>query len=46
MKLSELNSPQRKKKVVILQVDFAPLKAKLPEWIEIELKKMEEEKND
>lgn len=36
--------PARKKKVVISQVDFAPLEAKLPEWIRIELKKIEEEK--
>lgn len=35
--------PSRKKKVTISKVDFAPLKEKLPEWIEIELKKMEEE---
>ena len=38
--------PARKKKIIISQVDFAPLQAKLPEWIEIELRKMEEEKND
>jgi hypothetical protein len=38
--------PARTKKVIISQVDFAPLQAKLPEWIEIELRKMEEEKND
>lgn len=36
--------PAKKKKVTISKVDFAPLKEKLPEWIEIELKKMEEEK--
>lgn len=36
--------PTKKKKVTISKVDFAPLKEKLPEWIEIELKKMEEEK--
>ena len=38
--------PARKKKVIISQVDFAPLAEKLPDWINIELKKMEEEKND
>lgn len=36
--------PAKKKKVTISKVDFAPLKEKLPEWIEFELKKMEEEK--
>lgn len=35
--------PLRKKRVTISKVDFAPLQAKLPEWINIELKKMEEE---
>lgn len=38
--------PTRKKKVVISHVDFEPLKEKLPEWINIELKKMEDEQND
>ena len=35
--------PLRKKRVTISKIDFAPLQAKLPEWINIELKKMEEE---
>jgi len=38
--------PTRKKKVIISQTDFKPLKDKLPMWIDIELKKMEGEKND
>lgn len=38
--------PTRKKKVIISQTDFKPLKEKLPMWIDIELKKMEGEKND
>lgn len=42
-KISVEALPSRKKKVTISKVDFAPLKEKLPEWIEIELKKMEEE---
>lgn len=36
-------TPIKKKKVVISNVDFEPLKSKLQEWIEIELKKIEEE---
>lgn len=44
-KMNSQSIPVRKKKVTISQVDFAPLKEKLPEWINIELKKMEEEKN-
>ena len=43
-KMNAQAAPQRKKRVVISQMDFEPLKRKLPEWIEIELKKMEEEK--
>lgn len=35
--------PLRKKRVTISKIAFAPLQAKLPEWINIELKKMEEE---
>ena len=35
--------PLRKKRVTISKIDFAHLQAKLPEWINIELKKMEEE---
>lgn len=45
-KMNSEAQPARKKKVTISQIDFAPLQAKLPEWINIELKKMEEEKND
>ena len=44
-KMNSQSIPVRKKKVTISQVYFAPLKEKLPEWINIELKKMEEEKN-
>ena len=36
----------RKKKVTIEHIDFEPLKVKLPEWIEIELKKIKEEIHD
>lgn len=43
-KMNAQTAPQRKKRVVISQMDFDPLKRKLPEWIEIELQKMEEEK--
>lgn len=43
-KMNSQNLPMRKKRVIISQVDFAPLQAKLQEWIDIELKKMEEEK--
>lgn len=42
-KMTSQTQPARKKKVIISNVDFAPLKAKLPEWVDIELKKMEEE---
>ena len=35
--------PIRKKRVTISKVDFAPLKEHLQQWIDIELKKMEEE---
>lgn len=43
-KMTSKSLPARKKKVVISNVDFAPLQAKLSEWVNIELKKMEEEK--
>ena len=36
----------RKKKVTIEHIDFEPLKVKLPEWIEIELKKIKEQTYD
>lgn len=45
-KMNTQAQPLKKKKIIISQVDFTPLKEKLPEWINIELQKMEEEKND
>ena len=39
-------SLNRKKKVTISHIDFEPLKVKLPEWIEIELKRIKEENHD
>lgn len=38
-------TPTRKKKVTISNIDFKPLQEKLPDWINTELKKMEEENN-
>ena len=38
-------TPIRKKKVTISNMDFKPLQEKLPEWINTELKKMEEGNN-
>ena len=45
-KMTSDTFPTKKKKITISKIDFEPLKEKLPEWINNELKKMEEENND
>ena len=45
-KMTSDTFPTKKKKITIAKIDFEPLKEKLPEWINNELKKMEEENND